>query len=64
MERRMASAVYVAEDGLQGETSMGEEALGPVKAWCFIVGGCEGREVGVGVWVGSILIEAGGVGMW
>ena len=40
--------------------SMGEEALGPVKAQCLSVGECEGGEVGVGGWVNT-LIEAGGV---
>jgi hypothetical protein len=42
---------------------MGEETLGSVKARCPKVGECQGREVGVGGWVGGILIEAGGGGM-
>ena len=29
------------------------EALGPVKAQCTSVGECQGREVGVGGWVGE-----------
>ena len=33
--------------------SMGEKALGPMKAQCRSIGECEGREVGVGVWVGA-----------
>jgi hypothetical protein len=51
----MALAPYAAEDGL----SMGEEALGPVKARCPSVGECGrwGQD-----WVGgrNTLIEAGG----
>ena len=43
---------------------MGREALGPVKAQCPSVGECQGREVGVGRWVGSTLIEAGGGGWY
>jgi hypothetical protein len=43
-------------------TSMGEEALGPLKSWCLNVGECEGRESGVGGWVYT-LIEAGGGGV-
>jgi hypothetical protein len=31
--------------------SIGEEALDPMMAWCPSVRECEGREVGVGVWV-------------
>jgi hypothetical protein len=41
----------------------GGEALGPVKAQSPSVGEFEGREVGVGGWVGEHLIEAGGGGM-
>jgi hypothetical protein len=33
--------------------SMGGEALGPVKAQCPSVGGCQGGEVGVGGWLGE-----------
>jgi hypothetical protein len=33
--------------------SVGEEALGPEKAWCPNVGKCDGREVGVDRWVGT-----------
>jgi hypothetical protein len=33
--------------------SMGGEALDPVKAWCPNVGECQGREAGVGGWVGE-----------
>ena len=32
---------------------MQEEDLGPVKAQCPIVGECEGRQVGMGGWVGE-----------
>jgi hypothetical protein len=39
-------------------TSMGGEALGPVKARCSIVGEYQDTEAGVGGW-GSTLIEAG-----
>jgi hypothetical protein len=34
------------------QSSMGEEALGPVKARCPSVGELEGRDVGGSVWVG------------
>lgn len=37
---------------------MQEEHLGPVKAQCPIVGECEGRQVGMGGWVNT-LIEVG-----
>ena len=33
--------------------SVAEEALGPVKAQCPSVGECQGREEGVGRWVGE-----------
>jgi hypothetical protein len=44
---------------------MGGEALGPVKAQCLSVEECQGREVGVGGYVGggSTLIETRGGGM-
>jgi len=42
--------------------SMGEEALGPVKAQCPIVGEYQGSKVGL-VGVGRTLIEAGEEGM-
>jgi hypothetical protein len=32
---------------------MGDEALGPVKAQCSSIGECQGREAGVGRWVGE-----------
>jgi hypothetical protein len=32
-------------------TSVGREALGPVKAWCPSVGESQGEEAGVGGWV-------------
>jgi hypothetical protein len=38
---------------------MGGEARGPVKARGPSVGEFEGREVGVGGWVGNTLIEVG-----
>ena len=41
----MAPVAYVAEPC---GTSMGGEALGPVKALCPSVGECQGQEVGVG----------------
>jgi hypothetical protein len=40
-------AAYVAEDGLS-QSSMGGEALGPVKARFPSVGECQGQETGVG----------------
>ena len=47
----MAHAAHVAEDGLICD-SVGEEALGLVKAQCISVGECQYSEVGVGEWVG------------
>jgi hypothetical protein len=41
-------------------TSMGGEALGPGEAQWLSVGEWQGGEVGVGGWVGSTLIKAGG----
>ena len=35
------------------QASIGEEALGPVKAQCLIVGECQGEEEGMGWWVGE-----------
>jgi hypothetical protein len=32
-------------------TSMGEKALGPENVQCSNVGECQGREMGVGVWL-------------
>jgi hypothetical protein len=43
----MAPVAYVAEDGLLGHL-WEERPLGPVKAWCHIIGDCQGQEVGVG----------------
>ena len=37
----MAQAAYVAEDGL---SSMGGEALGPVKALCPSIGECQDQD--------------------
>ena len=37
----MAQAAYVAEDGL---SSMGGEALGPVKVLCLSIGKCQDQE--------------------
>jgi hypothetical protein len=48
----MALAIYVAEDSLLWE-SMGEEALGPMKAQWPNVRECEDGEVGAHGWVGS-----------
>ena len=40
------------------------EVLGPVKAWCYSVEECQGKEVGVGEgWGTSTLIETGWGGM-
>jgi hypothetical protein len=49
----MAPATYVAENGLVGRSSVGGEALGPVKVRCPSVGECQGEEAGVGGWVGE-----------
>jgi hypothetical protein len=46
MEGPMAPAAYVAEDGSVG-TSMGGEALDPVKAQYPSAGECQDREAGV-----------------
>ena len=43
----MALAVYVAVDGLV-KSSIGGEALGPVKVLCPSVGECQGQEVDMG----------------
>jgi hypothetical protein len=43
----MTLAAYVAEDGLVF-SSMGGEALGPVKVLCPSIGECQGQEVRVG----------------
>jgi hypothetical protein len=40
----MAPAVYVTEDGLS-RSSMGGEALGPVKVLFPSIGECQGQEV-------------------
>jgi hypothetical protein len=37
---------------------MGEEALGPGKAWFPGVRECKGGDVGVDEWLGNTLIEA------
>jgi hypothetical protein len=52
MERPMALATHVAEDGLVGH-QWGEESLGPVKTGCPSVWECEGGETGVGWRVGE-----------
>jgi hypothetical protein len=45
----MVLAAYVAEDGLvPSQSSMGGEALGPVKALSPSIRECQGQEVGVG----------------
>jgi hypothetical protein len=44
----MALAAYVPEDGLNGRSSMGGEALGPVRVLCPNIGECQGQEVGMG----------------
>jgi hypothetical protein len=40
----MALAAYVAENGLV--TSLGGDALGPVKILCASIGDCQGQEAG------------------
>jgi hypothetical protein len=57
----MTPVAYVTEDGF-ARTLIGGEALSPVNAQFQSVGECEGMEARMGGW-GSILIEAGGVGM-
>ena len=42
----MALAAYVAEEW-PSQSSMGGEALGPVKVLCPSIGDCQGPEVGV-----------------
>ena len=44
----MDLAAYVAEDGWSSWSSMGGEALGPVKVLCPSIGECLGQEAGVG----------------
>jgi hypothetical protein len=44
----MALTAYVAEDDLVSWSSMGGEALGPVKVLCPTIGECLGQEAGVG----------------
>ena len=39
---------------------MGGKALSPMKAQFSSVGECQDGEMGVGEWVGSTLLEAGG----
>jgi hypothetical protein len=48
---------HICSKGWPCHGSIGGKALGPVKAPCFSVGKCQGREMGVGG--GNILIEAG-----
>jgi hypothetical protein len=48
MVELMAPAAYVAEEGWPSQSSMGGEALGPVKALCPSAGECQGQEAGVG----------------
>jgi hypothetical protein len=50
MDPAMAPNTYVAEDG---RVSMGGKTLDPMKAQCPSVGEWEGREVGIGGWVGE-----------
>jgi hypothetical protein len=49
--------------GWPSQSSMGGEALGPVKAQCTSVWECQSGEAGVGGGGRSTLIEAGGGGM-
>jgi hypothetical protein len=44
----MSPAAYVSENGWPSWSSMGGEALGPVKALCPSVGECQGQEAHVG----------------
>ena len=46
----MDLAAYVAEDGWSSWSSMGGEALGPVKVLCPSIGECQDQEAGVGGW--------------
>ena len=48
----MALAAYVAEEW-PSQSSMGGEALGPVKVLCPSIGECQGQEAGVGGLVSS-----------
>jgi hypothetical protein len=48
MQEPMTSAAYVAADRGPCWTSMGGEALVPVKTQCPSVEECQGREAGVG----------------
>jgi hypothetical protein len=48
----MTPTAYAAEDGLV-RSSIGREALGPMKTQCLSVGEFQGGEVGVGGWVGE-----------
>jgi hypothetical protein len=52
MKRPMATATYVAEDGLVW-ASMGGEAFGPVKARWPSVRECPDSRTGAGEWVGE-----------
>lgn len=47
------SSSHICSRGWPCLASMGEEALGPVKAPCPSVGECQGGEAGVGEWVGG-----------
>jgi hypothetical protein len=47
MVKLMTLSAYVAEDGL-GQSSMGVEALGPVKVLCPSIEKCHGQKAEVG----------------
>jgi hypothetical protein len=47
------SSSHICSKGWHCGTSMGGETLGPVKAQFPSAGECQGRQVGVGVWVGA-----------
>jgi hypothetical protein len=49
---------HICSRGWPCQTSMGGEALGPMKARGPRVGECQDREAGMGWWVGSTLVEA------
>jgi hypothetical protein len=56
----MASATYVAEDGLVWLQWKEREALGHVGLQCPRVGECEDREEGVGWWLNILIDGVGG----
>jgi hypothetical protein len=53
-----SSCIY--SRGLPFQTSLGGEALGPLKAQCPSIRQCQAGETGVGGWWGKTFIEGGG----